>query len=65
MAKIKYRVGGGCQCCLTCIYECPVQAITVIGDVSAQIDPAKCIGCGSCCNACQAGAIEPYEEEET
>lgn len=64
MAKRKYRVAGGCQCCMTCLYECPVGAISLIEDVSAQIDPEKCLGCGSCFDACQPGAIEPYEEEE-
>ena len=24
MAK-KYRVEGGCQCCMTCLYECPAN----------------------------------------
>ncbi|MBQ7566980.1 MAG: 4Fe-4S binding protein [Oscillospiraceae bacterium] len=49
---------------MTCRYECPVGAISLIEDVSAQIDPEKCLGCGSCFDACQPGAIEPYEEEE-
>lgn len=63
MAKTKYKVVGGCQCCMTCLYQCPVKAITLVEDVSAVIDAQKCIGCGSCYDACQPGAIEPYEAE--
>jgi ferredoxin len=62
--KIKYRVLGGCVKCMTCIYQCPMQAITLIPDVSAQIDPEKCIGCGTCYDSCQPGAIVPYKPEE-
>ena len=64
MAKTKYRVAGGCVTCMTCLYQCPVKAITLIEDVSAVIDGEKCIGCGNCYNSCQPGAIEPYESEE-
>ena len=49
---------------MTCLYECPVGAITLEEDVSARIDPEKCRGCGSCYDACQASAIEPYETED-
>lgn len=62
--KIKYHVVGGCVTCMTCVYQCPMRAISIIEDVSAVIDPKKCVGCGSCYNACQPGAIEPYETEE-
>lgn len=63
--KIRYRVAGGCAVCMTCIYECPVQAITLIPDVSAVIDPEKCIGCGSCFDNCQPGAIVKEEINNT
>ncbi|MBO5867612.1 MAG: 4Fe-4S binding protein [Oscillospiraceae bacterium] len=62
--KVKYRVSGGCVTCMTCMYQCPVQAITLIEDVSAVIDENKCVGCGSCYDACQPGAIESFEVEE-
>lgn len=55
--KTYYKVGGGCVLCLCCIYECPVGAISVNENVSAVIDKDKCIGCGRCCDGCQAEAI--------
>lgn len=62
--KIKYRVEGGCVVCMTCLYQCPVKAISLIEDVSAVIDSDKCVGCGRCYNNCQPEAIVPYEVEE-
>ena len=64
MARVKYKVGGGCVKCMTCIYQCPVQAITMIPDVSAHIDPEKCVGCGTCYESCQPSAIIPVKIEE-
>lgn len=64
MAKIKYRVAGGCVRCMTCLYQCPMQAISIIPNVSAYIDPEKCVGCGSCFESCQPSAIAPYNPEE-
>lgn len=61
--KAKYRVDGGCALCMTCIYQCPIQAITLIEDVSAVIDEDKCLGCGKCFNVCQPGAIIKVEGE--
>lgn len=57
MAKTIYRVNGGCVLCMTCLYECPMQAIRLEENVSAVIDEEKCIGCGQCYNACQPSAI--------
>lgn len=62
--KIKYKVGGGCVKCMTCIYQCPMRAIKIIPNVSAYIDPDKCVGCGRCSESCQPEAIIPYEYEE-
>ena len=61
--KIKYRVGGGCVLCMTCVYECPMQAITIHENVSAYIDESKCVGCGSCFDNCQPSAIIPVTVE--
>lgn len=59
--KIHYRVAGGCALCMTCIYQCPIGAISLIEDVSAVIDEEKCVGCGRCFEACQPGAIVKVE----
>ena len=61
--KTYYKVTGGCVLCLSCIYECPVRAITVNANESANIDKEKCIGCGSCYKQCQAEAIVKVEEK--
>ena len=61
--KIKYKVGGGCVLCMTCLYECPVHAITLVPNVSSVIDQSKCVGCGSCYDNSQPGAIVPVEVE--
>lgn len=62
--KTVYKVDGGCVLCLMCVYQCPVKAITIIEDVSTEIDPAKCLGCGKCAKICQAEAIVEEEIEE-
>lgn len=55
--KYRYRVAGGCALCMTCMYQCPMGAITLIEDVSAVIDQEKCVKCGQCYEACQPEAI--------
>ena len=62
--SVKYKVGGGCVLCLMCVYECPVNAISIIEDVSAKIDETKCIGCGRCFRNCQREAIVRVEDEK-
>lgn len=62
--KYRYRVGGGCAICMTCMYQCPMKAISMIEDTTAVIDETKCVGCGKCYDACQAEVIERYEVEE-
>ncbi len=64
MAKVIYRVEGGCAICLECLSVCPAGAITIEADVTAHIDPAKCIGCGRCYRNCQAEAIVRVNIEE-
>lgn len=61
--KIRYTVDGGCVLCLMCVKECPVKAISIIENVSAKIDPDKCIGCGRCYNACYSEAIVKSQEK--
>ena len=63
--KVRYRVAGGCALCMTCIYQCPMGAISMIEDVSAVIDQDRCIRCGRCFDACQPEAIvEEFVEEQ-
>ncbi|MBQ7108961.1 MAG: 4Fe-4S binding protein [Clostridia bacterium] len=45
-----------------CVYECPVDAISIQENVSVNIDADKCIGCGRCYRNCQAEAIERKEK---
>ena len=61
--KTIYKVRGGCVLCLECYYTCPVRAITIIENVSARIDPDKCIGCGRCRDNCQPEAIVKVRPE--
>ena len=60
--KNKYTVEGGCVLCLSCIYQCPVRAISIIEDVSVVIDKEKCLGCGKCAAVCQKEAIVPCKD---
>ena len=60
--KTIYKVRGGCVLCLECYYTCPVRAITIIENVSARIDPDKCIGCNRCASVCQCDVLYPSPE---
>ena len=64
MQKRKFRVGEGCALCMTCIYQCPVKAITLVEDASAVIDEEKCVGCGRCYHSCQPGVITEVNMQE-
>jgi electron transport complex protein RnfB len=46
----------GCIACRRCEKVCPVQAITVTGNL-AYIDPEKCINCGECEKVCPQHCI--------
>ena len=61
--KTVYRVDGGCQLCLMCVYQCPAKAIDIIEDVSTVIDEDKCLGCGKCASICQSEVIIKVEKE--
>ena len=45
-----------CVGCGTCIDACPLQAISMDGDV-AKVDPDTCGGCGACTSECPSEAI--------
>jgi heterodisulfide reductase subunit A-like polyferredoxin len=50
--------GERCAACLTCVRVCPYDVPVINAKGEAEIDPAKCKGCGSCVAECPARAIE-------
>ena len=42
-----FVISDSCVACGACEAQCPVGAISM-GDGKFEIDPAKCIDCGSC-----------------
>jgi len=60
--KVYYTVGGGCVLCMTCLYQCPRHAISMIANETCVIDPEKCVGCGRCADQCQSEAIIRVDE---
>jgi len=46
-----------CASCLTCIRNCPYDAIFINDDGLAEVNMAKCHGCGICTAECPAKAI--------
>ncbi|HHV03247.1 MAG: 4Fe-4S binding protein [Christensenellales bacterium] len=45
-----------CIACGVCEAECPVGAISNVGD-AYEIDANECLGCGACVGACPQEAI--------
>ena len=60
--KVTYEISRGCVLCMGCIYECPVQAISM-GDGTMNINAEKCTGCGICWNNCAFEAIRKIEHK--
>ncbi|MFH1759676.1 MAG: FAD-dependent oxidoreductase, partial [bacterium] len=66
LAKDSLEVGGivstvdqsKCAVCLTCIRECIFNAPFINSGGKAEIQQAKCQGCGNCASACPAKAIQ-------
>jgi heterodisulfide reductase subunit A len=66
LSKEKILVGGvvamvegeRCAACLTCVRVCPYNVPVINQKGEAEIDLAKCKGCGSCAAECPAKAIE-------
>ncbi len=66
LSKDSLEVGGvvsvinedKCASCLTCIRECLFNAPFINKNGKAEVDAAKCQGCGNCAAACPASAIQ-------
>ena len=52
-----------CQHCLTCLHQCPTQAITHIQN-KIHFDPKKCTLCFQCIKACPMQAIDKEGEDK-
>jgi heterodisulfide reductase subunit A-like polyferredoxin len=50
--------GDRCAACLTCVRVCPYSVPVINAKGEAEIDLAKCKGCGGCVAECPARAIE-------
>ena len=53
-----------CNACVHCHDDCPYDAIRMVPrtdgrkfQVQAEVDPAKCVGCGVCAGSCDSGSI--------
>jgi len=51
-----------CSGCGTCVDICPMEAITLIDDISS-IKRKRCIGCGNCVIKCPSEAIKLHKRE--
>ncbi|MFA5779348.1 MAG: NAD(P)-binding protein [Elusimicrobiota bacterium] len=47
-----------CAACLTCVRVCPYDVPLINAEGVAEIEPAKCHGCGICAGECPAKAIQ-------
>lgn len=56
-ASMRPSVIDDCTLCGDCFDHCPADAIT-LGDIKADIDNNKCIGCGECVAVCRFGAVK-------
>ncbi len=73
LAKNQLEVGGvvswidqnRCVVCLTCIRMCPYNVPFINSKGVAEIEPAKCQGCGICASECPAKAIDLMHYKDT
>jgi NADH-quinone oxidoreductase subunit F len=55
---ITYSISDDCIGCTRCVQRCPADAISGVPYMKHEIDPEKCLRCGSCIDACRTGAVE-------
>jgi NAD-dependent dihydropyrimidine dehydrogenase PreA subunit len=55
-----------CDGCGSCVEECPVECISLVGEgdeKKAVINPEECTDCETCIDTCEKGAISMIEAE--
>jgi heterodisulfide reductase subunit A-like polyferredoxin len=66
LSKDQIQVGGivsvvdpdKCAACLTCVRACPYNVPVINAEGKAEIEVAKCQGCGICASECPGKAIK-------
>ncbi|MCK9291429.1 MAG: 4Fe-4S binding protein, partial [Bacteroidales bacterium] len=53
--QLVFTIKDRCRVCYTCVRECPVKAIRIVGGQAIVISE-RCIGCGNCVRVCSQGA---------
>lgn len=53
-----------CVACGCCVKVCPVQAIEIVGGITARVVCERCVGCGRCARECPASVIRIREVKE-
>ena len=56
--------GEKCAACLTCVRVCPYEVPVINAKGEAEIEVARCQGCGACAAECPAKAIELQHYED-
>ena len=57
-ALIRYEITEACIGCTVCAQHCPVDAIPLTPYRRHEINPGKCVRCGTCRAVCPAHAVE-------
>ncbi len=58
------RVRNRNAACTACLDACTSGAISCDGDGRIAVDPARCIGCGTCATACPTCALEAHNPDD-
>lgn len=52
-----------CVSCGTCVWYCPVGAISIVGGMYALVNEDQCVGCSKCSKVCPASVIDMVSRE--